>query len=107
MVITVEEAAPADDYTITISGYDDIYKGDTETYTATIYNNGLPSDEHVTFAVFADDKTSPVANVSIVSQNGTSANIKSEASSGYMQLKATLNIDSNVFAWKRIRLRNF
>ncbi|GAA0366848.1 Ig-like domain-containing protein [Bacillus horti] len=102
--INVEEIVE-DDYSIHINGSDSIRQGQTLTYAATVYNNAQEVTEPVTFALFADNQSSTTTSAVITSQNANSCSIRNDSNSGYVQLRATLNSDNSIVAWKRIQLR--
>jgi hypothetical protein len=98
-------------YTINIkssaSNPDEIKLGQSKTYQAEVLlNDTLVTDQPVIWELFADDQVSPTTLATITSQDGQSCTIKNNnANSGFVQLKATLQSDSNVFAWKRIQMK--
>lgn len=63
-------------------------------------------DEPVTWQLFADDQTSTTKLATITSQEESSCTEKIyNATSGYVQLKATFISDESVFVWLRLRMR--
>ncbi|MBT2290199.1 Ig-like domain-containing protein [Paenibacillus albidus] len=91
------------------SAPNEIKNGQSKTYSAEVYSGAvLVTDDSVpvSWQLFADDQVSTTTLATIASQNGTLCTVKNNAaSSGYVQLKATLNSDNTVIAWIRIRMR--
>ena len=98
-------------YTISItssaSNPDEIKYAQSKTYQAQVFLNGnLVEDQPVIWQLFADDQVSPTTLATITSQDGHSCTVKNNnANSGFVQLKATLQSDSRIFAWKRIQMK--
>lgn len=103
--LTIAEAI-GDNFSIVIDGSAEIKYDQTQTYTVTVYNNAQQVNETVTFALYADDQSSSTTLASITSQDGYSCVIKNnQANSGYVQLKAILDIDNTVIELKRIQMK--
>ena len=94
--ITVISAVLPDNYTIDISGADEINYGVSQTYTATVKNNGTIVSQPVTFSIFSGSSYG-----TITSQNDTSCVVKN-INDGTCVLKAVLDIDGSISTEKSI-----
>lgn len=94
--------------TITITGDSTLFFNQSKNYTATVFQGATQITEDVTWSIFADDQTSTTTLATITSQTGTSATVQGNPDTiGYVQLKAVLNSDNAVLAWKRIHVESF
>lgn len=97
----VVEAAITDNFTIQISGANSIIIGDSSTYTATFYNNGVQ--------VFDQSGTWSLSNAyaSFNSQTGTSASVKAGNTAHVnVNLICTLNSDNSITSSKNIQINS-
>lgn len=84
----------------------EIKKNMSKDYFAEVYNNSISEVQNVTFELYSDDQVSPTSKASITSQDGTNCTVKNTDSiSGYVWLKAVLNLDESVYSWKRIEMK--
>lgn len=110
-VISVSiQSIPNDVYTMSITSTsttpDEIKNNQSKTYTISVLLSGTPVDESVSWEMFADDMTNSTNLASITSQSGTSCTVKNNAAnSGYVQLRAVLDRDNSVVAWKRVQMK--
>jgi hypothetical protein len=100
-------------YTINITSTSttpsEIKQGQSKTYNVEVYNDSIlisDGSQPVTWQLFADDQVSSTNLALITSQSGSSCTVKNNNStSGYVQLKATLQSDHSIVAWIRIQMK--
>ena len=101
--VKVVEAA---EYSIVISGSNEIITELTETYTAQVFHGSTLVSEPVIWSLWDDSKTTTTTYATITSQDDVQCTVKAgTAINQYVQLKATLLSDSTVEAWFRIRIK--
>lgn len=77
-----------------------------EYYTEVMDGAEIVTDETVTWELFADDQVSPTTLAIFTSQDGTNCIVKNNnVTTGYVQLKATLDSDSSIVAWNRMQMK--
>jgi hypothetical protein len=109
--VNVEEvpASFSINITSTYSAPNEIKLNQSKVYDAQVYNGSTlitDGSQPVTWELFADDQTSATTLATITAQDGYSCTVKNnDATSGYVQLKATLQSNSTVFAWLRIQMK--
>jgi hypothetical protein len=110
--ISVSALGAVDNFAISISSTsaipNEIRKGQTKTYQATVFNNGvLVSDQAVQFELFSDDMLSPTTLATINSQSSTGCIVKNiNSTTGFIQLKVSLLSNPSVFKWQRIEMKS-
>lgn len=97
----VVEEVIQDNYTIQISGPNDIIIDSSANYTATVYNNGIEVPGETVIWSLSN------GNASITTQDGTSCTVLAGSSSGvFVDLIATLDSNINVTALKTIEIKS-
>jgi hypothetical protein len=95
----------ADNFTYEIVGEDSIIKNYTKRYVAKKYNNGiLVEDAPFEFSIIADNV--PVNAYTLTVVDGKSCDIKANANTYYITLRATDKIDSSQYFDKIILLKS-
>ena len=104
----IEEPDPivTEGYTIEVIGASSIRINQTEGYNANVYNNGVLVVENVIWSLFADDGISATSLATITSQDNDSCVLKSNSSSGYVRLKASLVSDGLVVGEIRVQMKS-
>jgi hypothetical protein len=103
--VTVETVI-VDNFSIEIVGVNEIKNGQSKTFEAVVYNNGIQTNESVVWQLFSNDKVSNTTLAIITNYSGSSCTIKNNNSNfGSVYLKATLQKDSNVSVWKQINMK--
>jgi hypothetical protein len=112
-VIDVPEPTPPNTgYSILIKSTstipNEVKKNQSKGYFIEVYNGAsLVSGEDVAWELYSDDRTNSTSLALIESQLGTSCTIKNNNStSGYIQLKATMNSNQTIYSWMRIQMKN-
>lgn len=108
VIISVTEVPES--LNVSITGSATVTKDYTQTYTANVYNGTTlitDGSQPVTWSLWDDTKTTTTTYATIQSQTGTNCVVKGVSSGFYVQLKATLNSDTSIFAWFRIQVKSF
>lgn len=111
IVITVLEVPTSHNYSITIIGSSTVKLGQTQVYTATFYDNGVPvTDQSGTWLLTKTDGSVPATTYgSITTQTGVSASVKGASTNytyGNFLLVCTLMGNSSIKASKQIKLES-
>ncbi|CDX03323.1 Ig domain protein, group 2 domain protein [Desulfitobacterium hafniense] len=105
IAITVQEAPVGHNFSITINGATSIKVGQTSSFTATFYDNGIEvTDQSGVWTVLDTDGTS-TGYASITAQTGNSVSVKAGSTSNvYVNLWCTLDSDNSITASKNIKI---
>lgn len=110
--VTVQEAPTEHNYSITITGSATIKLGQTQSYIATFYDNGVEvTDQSGTWTIAKPNPDGTSYDyATIQSQTGNSVSIKATSTSSYVnkyfELVCTLNSDNSITAIKQIQVKS-
>ncbi|MCK9319422.1 Ig-like domain-containing protein [Methanoculleus sp.] len=98
--VTVEEVV-ADNYSIVISGSNSIYQGQSKSYSAIVYNNGIEVVKDCVWSI------SDITLATITAQNSTNATIKANSSLlGTVNLRCEMLENNTVFSIISIQVKS-
>lgn len=111
--VTVTVVSVPVSYNVTITSASstpaEIKNNQSKTYSAEVRNGSTlitDGSQPVNWSIWADDQVSTTTLATITTQSGTSCTVKNNAaSSGYVQLKCTLQSDPNIYSWYRIQMK--
>jgi hypothetical protein len=98
-----------DNFTVSITGATECKVTQSQTYNATVMNNGVADgSKTVTFALFGDDGLSATTLAAIASQTGTNCTIQGNPNFvyGYVRLIATCVQNNTIICSYRIKIRS-
>lgn len=93
---------PMDNYTVEVSGEQEIIKGYSETFNASKYNNGVLVVGEFTFSII--NGSTPTSSYTLSVVDGDTCSVKANSSGYTITLRATDILDTNNYVDKELRL---